>query len=55
MLIKEKILKVSRLLSQTGGSSIKLNPKMSPPEVIININLESVELKNGDVVIQKKV
>ena len=64
MLIWEKILKVGRLLDQTGGSEGFYEPDFDKhqhnrntlsQDGKIKLNLQFKELKSGDVVIQKKV
>jgi len=52
MLTKEQILKVARLMQQTGTHSSII--KIKEEKYTIRIKLEYVELPNGDVVIQKK-
>ena len=64
MSTKEQILKVARLLDQTGGSEgfyepdfdkHQHNKKTLSQDGKIKLNLQFKELKSGDVVIQKKV
>lgn len=63
MLTKEQILKVARLVDQTGENEGFYEPNFNKsvlnqfPKIgnhIVALNLIYVELPNGDVVIQKK-
>ena len=58
MLTREQILKVSRLVEQTGENEGFYEPNFKKHQNqtshMVKLNLVYVELLNGDVVIQKK-